>query len=92
MGLSEFLFFSFLFPFFLLPDLFLFSSFFLPLGTNTNVHSSSPQNRCYCGSVINTASGAKKISCDIAKLMTCGGDVKQFCGGSSLLNLYSSGT
>jgi hypothetical protein len=47
---------------------------------------------CYCANEINTASGAEIIECPLSGVMICAGNVKQQCGGPSLLTYFYSET
>jgi len=47
---------------------------------------------CYCGNEINTASGAVQQECPLQGLMACAGNLKQLCGGPSLITYYYSET
>lgn len=49
-------------------------------------------SECYCANSIVASTGAKSVTCAVSSLMTCPGDSKQYCGGSSLLVLYYSAT
>lgn len=44
------------------------------------------------GNSIVASTGATQISCSVGDLMRCPGNAYEFCGGSSLLNLYYSAT
>lgn len=42
----------------------------------------------YCGNEIRTATGAQKVDCPVLSMMTCPANVKQWCGGSKLMNVW----
>ena len=47
---------------------------------------------CYCGNEINTPSGAEVIDCPLTGIMLCAGNIKQQCGGPSLMTYFYSET
>lgn len=42
----------------------------------------------YCGNEIRTQTGAEKIDCPVLQMMTCPNNIKQWCGGPKLMNIW----
>ncbi|KAK5166109.1 uncharacterized protein LTR77_008370 [Saxophila tyrrhenica] len=47
---------------------------------------------CYCGDTILRNIGGQQVTCDESRIMTCGGDNREYCGGPGFMSLYYSAT